>query len=111
MIDDRRPVRAAEIMRGSALPAVRRQLERVGALGLRTAEGRALQERAARAYRKRMEAIERYAAALERGEVEDTALLQAVRAHREAEEEVLAVIDAAPLLGRPPRPSTERPAP
>ena len=113
MIDDRRSVRAAEIMRTAALPAVRRQLERVGAVSLRTAEGRALQERAARAYRRRMEAIEGYAAALARGELEDETLLSAVRAHREAEEEVLAVIEAAQLLGHPaqPAPAKRRPAP
>ncbi len=113
MIDDRRSVRAAEILRTAALPAVRRQLERVGAVSLQTAEGRALQERAARAYRRRMEAIERYAAALARGEVEDETLLGAVRAHREAEEEVLAVIEAAQLLGHPVQaaPVKRRPAP
>lgn len=113
MIDDRRSVRAAEILRTAALPAVRRHLERVGAVSLRTAEGRALQERAARAYRRRMEAIERYAAALARGEVEDEILLAAVRAHREAEEEVLGVIEGAQQLGHPvqPAPAKRRPAP
>jgi hypothetical protein len=112
MIDDRRPVRAAEILRTSALPAIRRHLERVGALTLRTAEGRALQERGARAYRRRLTAIEAYAAALERGELEDETLLEAVRAHRLAEEEVLAVIEAAQQLGRPQAvPTKRRPAP
>ena len=110
MIDDRRPVRAAEILRTAALPAVRRQLERVGALELRTGEGRALQERAGRAYRRRAAAIERYAAALERGQLEDEALLEAVHAHRDAEGEVLAVIEASQALGHaPPPPAEKRP--
>jgi hypothetical protein len=111
MIDDRRPVRAAEVLRTAALPAVRRQLERVAALQLRTAEGRALQERAGRAYRRRSAAIERYAAALARGEIEDDELLASVRAHREAEEEVLAVIEAAQALGRPPQPAATKRGP
>lgn len=112
MIEDRRPVRAAEIMRTAALPAVRRQLARVAALALRTAEGRALQERAGRAYRRRAAAIERYAAALARGELEDEVLLDAVRAHREAEQEVLSVIEASQALGQPSQPtSTKRRTP
>jgi hypothetical protein len=111
MIDDRRPVRAAEVLRTAALPAVRRQLERVAVLRLRTGEGRALQERAGRAYRRRSAAIERYAAALARGEIEDDELLASVRAHREAEEEVLAVIEAAQALGQPPRPASTKRSP
>ena len=102
MIDDRKPVRAAEVMRTAAVPAVRRQIERVGALQPRSAEGRALQERTLRAYRARLRAIEQYAAALARGEIEDETLLLAVRAHRLAEEEVLDVIGAAQQLGHPP---------
>ena len=94
---------AAEVMRTAAVPAVRRQMERVGALQLRSVEGRALQERMLRAYRTRLRAIEQYAAALARGELEDETLLLAVRAHRLAEEEVLAVIGAAQQLGQPPR--------
>lgn len=110
MIDDRKPVRAAEVMRTAAVPAVRRQIERVGALQPRSVEGRALQERTLRAYRTRLRAIEQYAAALARGELEDETLLLAVRAHRLAEEEVLAVIGAAQELGLPPRavPAGER---
>ncbi len=101
MIEDRVPVRAAETVRGAALPAVRRQRERLGGASLRTAEGRALQERAVRACRRRGEALESYAAALARGEVEDDGLLEAVRAHRAAEAEVLAVFDAARALAQP----------
>ncbi len=101
MIEDRLPVRAAGHIRTAALPAVRRQRERVGALSLRTAEGRALQERAVRASRQRAESLEAYAAALARGEVEDAQLLEAVRAHRVAELEVLAVLEAARALAQP----------
>jgi hypothetical protein len=101
MIEDRLPVRAAGHIRTAALPAVRRQRERVGAVQLRTAEGRALQERAVRACRRRAESLEAYAAALTRGEVEDTQLLEAVRAHRAAELEVLAVLEAARALAQP----------
>jgi hypothetical protein len=104
MIEDRLPVRAAGHIRTAALPAVRRQRERVGAAVLRTAEGRALQERAVRACRRRAESLDSYAAALARGEVEDGQLLEAVRAHRAAELEVLAALDAARALAQPAAP-------
>ena len=105
MIEDRLPVRAAGHIRTAALPAVRRQRERVGAAALRTAEGRALQERAVRACRRRADSLEAYAAALERGEVEDAQLLGAVRSHRAAELDVLAVFDAARALAQPGAPA------
>jgi len=101
MIEDRLPVRAAGHIRTAALPAVRRQRERMGAVAMRTAEGRALEERSVRAYRRRAESLESYATALARGEVEDAALLEAVRSHRAAELEVLAVLDAARALAQP----------
>lgn len=92
-VDEDRPVLAAERIALGALPAARRQVERVERADIRTAEVRAIQAEAVEAYRHRVEALESYRAVLARGTVEDLALHDALRAQRVAGEELVAVYE------------------
>jgi len=90
-VEDGRPVRAAELLRAGGIPAARAQVERCGDAAATSPEGRTLRRRAMRAYEARVAALELYAAALERGPVEDTQLVDALAAQRRADEDLLAV--------------------
>lgn len=103
LVDDDRPVLAATRFRDGALPAARRHVERVRALALTTEEGRQLRAEAVTALEARVSALQRYAAALDRGIVEDYELAEALRVQREAEAAVEAVFDRLEAL-RPTSP-------
>jgi hypothetical protein len=97
-VEDRLPVRAAEMLRGAAVPAVRRLRVAIEAETLRTEAGRAMRARAVEVLEARAQAMERYADALARGEVEDERLLAALHAHRLAEQRWLRLLDDAHAL-------------
>lgn len=108
-IADDRPVHAARMLRNSAIPAARRQLDDVEAAELGTSRGRTYRRRMARAYRARLDAIETYRTVLERGEAADPVeLLDAIRARREAEVQLLDLLtELQELSPAPPRPPGE----
>ena len=94
-VDDELPVRAASLLERGAIPGARRHREALEAFEPSTPEGRQLKERGEEALRQRSEALEAYREVLARGLVEDDlALLDAVRAQRAAEDEVLAFMNA-----------------
>lgn len=86
------PTRAAELLERGAIPAARRQAERLDRLEVSTPEGRRLHRRLLEAYRDRTEALEAYRESLRRGEVEDLRLVEAMGAQREAETEIAALM-------------------
>lgn len=86
-----KPVLASELLEAGALSAARRQHERAGALSPASAQGRSLARRLARLYEQRIAALTAYRDALARGEVEDMALVEALRRQREADEGLLAI--------------------
>ena len=88
------PVRAAELLESGAIPASRRQAERVAGLATHHPRAQALRDEAVELLGERTRALEAYQRALERGLVEDVTLLDALSSQREAEE----AIDA--FLGR-----------
>lgn len=99
------PVRAAELLRAGALPAARRHVERVRDLSLSTARARALQLDSVGALEARADALEQYAAALERGLIEDLQLVQALGAQRAAEERIAALMRELEAARTPPEES------
>lgn len=98
------PVRAAELLESGAIPASRRQAERVADLRLTQPRALELRDRAVERLRARTEALNDYRDALERGLVEDVTLLDALQKQREAEEaidELLGELEAiAPVESR-----------
>ncbi|MEO0326840.1 MAG: hypothetical protein AAF447_28115 [Myxococcota bacterium] len=107
------PVRAAERLREATLPAARAQLARLGAFSPASPAGRRATAKARDALQARMEALETYAAALERGLVEDLVLVDALRDMRVAENAIDAALgEAAALRGaREARPHGAEPRP
>lgn len=93
MVSEDRPVAAADLLRTGAIPAARRHLDRVKAVEPGTAEGRRLHQALVEAYEARMSSLEQYATVLDRGMVEDLALVEALGAQRAATEAVIAVDD------------------
>ena len=83
------PVRAAGILKGDVLPASAAFLARLNALSLGSEYGRGLRSTWVAAYEKRAAALTAYAAALERGIVEDLVLADALRDQRAAGESIL----------------------
>lgn len=81
---DRRPVLAAELIRTGALPALERARAAVAASTTRTPEGNAVRTQLLNAYDEHARTLTNYARALERGEVEDMQLLEAVHHERVA---------------------------
>lgn len=98
LVDDDRPVLAASRFRDGALPAARRHVERVRGLELGTADGRRLQADAVSALEARVMALQRYAAALDRGIVEDYELAEALRVQREAEAAIETLFERLEVL-------------
>lgn len=100
MLDDL-PARAAQLLEEGAIPASRRQAERVRALEVRTTEGRRLRRRLLEAYRARTTALEQYREALERGHVEDLKLTDSLHAQRDAHDQLLEIdAELGRILGR-----------
>ena len=99
-IADRLPVRAAALIRDTALPSSRRTTEALRAVRVMTPEGRATKELVVAAYSARVAALDVWAQQLSLGETNDAAQLATCRAHREAEQAVLDAIDALEFLRR-----------
>lgn len=76
------PVRAAELLRATAIPAARELVARAEAIEPTTDLGVALRRQWLAAQSQRVAALEAYAAALERGIVEDLVLADALRDQR-----------------------------
>jgi hypothetical protein len=93
-LDQDLPVRAAELLSDSAIPAARESLERARVMEVDTAEGGRMREALVSALDARVRALEQKASALERGMVEDLALADAFRAERAAEEQLVAVVES-----------------
>lgn len=81
---DRRPVLAAELIRSGALPALERARAAVAATVTRTPEGNTVRSALLSAYDEQVRTLTNYARVLERGEVEDMQLLEAVHHQRVA---------------------------
>ena len=107
MLDDL-PARAAELMERGAIPASRQQTARIEALEMSSVEGRQLRRRLIEAYRARTRALEQSQRVLARGDVEDIALTDSLRAQREAHDMVLAVDDELAIILDRPEPEPER---
>ena len=103
LVRARRPVRAAEILRGSAFPAVRRQREAIAAVRVVTPEGTSLRERLLAVYARRGASLAEYAEVLERGEVEDERLASALHAQATAERDVAQALAAVETMARDAR--------
>lgn len=105
VVDDERPVHAAQVLRETAIPAAQSQVEIVEAANLRTEEGRRFARRLAVAYRARVSALDTYRSVLEGGVSADPMeTLDAIRGRREAEQQLLRVIEAMVRVA-PPAPS------
>ncbi len=92
-IDDERPVHAAQMLRATGIPAARRQVEAIEGANVRTGEGRRFRRRLRNAYRSRVTALEAHQLVLEGGvAVDPMEQLTAMRAVREAQEELLGVV-------------------
>lgn len=102
-IADDRPIHAARALADEAIPAARAQEEAVRDAEVDTGQGRRFARRLARTYRARTEALESYREILQDGPQADTlALLDATRARRQAEEQLLTVVDAMSAVAPPP---------
>ncbi len=105
---DDRPVLAADLITQGARPATERQIERIRALEITSAEGRRLRSRCVRLYRARLTALEGMRDALSRGiGQEDEQLVLAMHADAEAQVAIVAFEDELARLapmddGRPP---------
>jgi hypothetical protein len=91
-VDSERPVMAADMIEQAALPAIRRQIQRLEEASITTQEGRRLRTRAVRIHRERADVLARYGRALARGiGTEDDELLDAMRAYAAAELELVSL--------------------
>lgn len=105
-IDDERPVHAGQMLRTTGIPAARRQVEAMGAAVVSTSEGRRFKRRLRDAYESRVTALEAHQVVLEGGVAMDPMeQLTAMRAVRQAEEELLGVVrEMSAILPRPEEP-------
>lgn len=108
-IADDRPVHAARMLRTSAIPAAERQVAAFEDVETSTPEGRSFARRLGRAYQARLDALHTWRDVLELGAGADPVdALDAVRERREAQEQLLDVVDAMretiPGFDRPQRP-------
>ncbi|HEY8430192.1 MAG TPA: hypothetical protein VIL20_17545 [Sandaracinaceae bacterium] len=104
-----RPVLAGQRLEAEALPAARRQVERVREARTSTSEGRSLARRLARAYERRVEGLERWREYLEDAATDDAVLLESLTARREAEVAVLELdqeMDRYEPVAEPRRPAS-----
>ena len=84
-VEDRLPVRAAEMIRAAAIPSITKTRTALAGLHIVSPEVSRLLSIFTTAESARAAALEAYASALARGEVEDERLLDALHAHRTAE--------------------------
>lgn len=88
-IAENRPVLAADLIGRAAVPAVREHVDAIAQVATTSAEGRTFRERAVRAYRARITALEGLARLLARAEGESVELLEAMHAESRAEVAIL----------------------
>ena len=102
-LDDERPVHAAQMLRTTAIPAANRQVERIERAAVTSDDGRRFRRRLVAAYRTRVTALEAQQVVLEGGVGADPLEeLTALRAVRQAEEGLLAIVrDMSALVPRP----------
>lgn len=94
-----RPVMAADLIDHSAIPAVRRHIDSVQAVDMRTSSGRNLRGRAVRLLRHRLTALEHWRDALARGiDHEDDALLTAIHENAEAEHAIFELLSELAII-------------
>ena len=92
-VDDRLPVRGAELLDRAALPAARALREHLEQAQLTTPEGERLRSKAVAVAARRVRSLERWRYALARGTVEDLELVDAMREQRAVERELVALDD------------------
>lgn len=88
-VSARKPVHAAALISNVVLPQVEAQMQRARAAELTTVTVRRLQLRLVAAYERRREGLSLYRAVLATGVVETPEVIDALRAQREAEDELL----------------------
>ena len=91
-IREERPVLASQIIDSAAIPATRRQIERLEQAPAASQQGRTLRARAVRLHRARLRALEQWRDALATT-VEDDALVEALHASADAEREIVELYD------------------
>lgn len=91
-IDEDKPVRAAELLDGAAVPAARLHVRRLRDMAPRTHEGRRLRDRLVRAYDERLRGLEQQRDALAGGERDSHEHVRALTTQREAVQEIDAVM-------------------
>jgi hypothetical protein len=113
-VEDDKPVLAARLLRSAGIPAAARQVARMQGSEVHTSEGGALRQEAVTLYDARRTALVAYADVLERGVMEDLALVMALDGQRRADAargsylarlESLRPLQVAPAgrsAGRPP---------
>lgn len=104
-VDDRLPVRAAELIDRAALPAARTLRERLEQATIVTPEGERVRTKAVGVASRRVRSLEQWRDALARGTVEDMQLVDAMRSQRAVERELVALDDELAKL-RPLGPSS-----
>lgn len=110
-VADDLPARAGEMLESAALPAMRRQRERVSALSVHTDLGRRMKATALERLRAREESTTTYARVLARGLVEDLAFVEASAAQRQAEAALLDLGDELQAIRHPEAAAEEAPRP
>lgn len=80
-----RPIEAARLLETGGIPAARRQLRAAETLHVRSDEGRRLKRRLVAAYRDRVTALVEYEDVLEGGSMEESRLLDVLRAQSAVE--------------------------
>lgn len=97
-ITDRRPVLGAELIRTAATPAVQRARAALAAATTHTPEGNAVRAALLAAYDQHLRTLNSYALVLDRGEVEDIQLLEAVHNERESEQAMIRALEGVERL-------------
>lgn len=88
-VSDDLPVRAAELLEAGTLPAARAHQQAVAEASMITPTGRGLRDEAAVLLQARVDSLDSYRAALERGLIEDLVLLESIQQQRAAEDALL----------------------
>lgn len=92
-VDDRLPVRGAELLDRAALPSARALRAQLEQADIATPEGERIRSKAVGVATRRVRSLEQWRDALSRGTVEDMQLVDAMRAQRAVERELVALDD------------------
>jgi len=106
-VEEDKPVRAARLLRSAGIPAAARQVARLRDTPAHTSEGIGLRQEGVTLYEARRRALAAYADVLERGVVEDFALVVALDGQRQADAALGAYLSRLEEL----RPLSVEPAP